>query len=230
MVFCAIRPFHDALLLLELFLNAPSLSHAGRKRHRSNCENSDPQLQSDERLIFRFSNERTEATQRSPHRDHGQDENAHGSFAWTKAKGRPNHDGAANESNRVISGRNFKPPAKNNAAEQHQQQKKHADFGGFLPTPTSSESNAPEYDQRSENKVTGCISQPPSQPDCAVVCPIGKASEGKAGDTKRRTDDGARRCYKRKFEYVLGTTTEVFPARESDHQPRAHQRLQRVAC
>src|SRR6478672_2802707 len=132
MVFGAICRFHDALLLLELFLNAPSLSHASGKCHRRDYEHGYPQLQSDQRLIFRFSDERAEATQRSPHRDYGQNENTRSRFALTKAKRRPNHDGAANESDGIIPGRNFKPPTKDDTAEQHEQQKKHADFGSLL--------------------------------------------------------------------------------------------------
>src|SRR5262249_16352513 len=57
----------------------------------------------------------------------------------------------------------------------------------------------------------------------------GKATKGKACNTKRRANDGASRGYKRKLEYVLGTITKIFPARESNNQPCTRQRLKRVA-
>src|SRR5215471_17266982 len=137
MVFGTIRRFDDAFLLLEFFLDTPSFSHAGRKRHRGDYEHGYPQLQSNQRLIFRFSDERAKAMQRSPHSDHRQYENAGGRFEWSEAKGRPNHYGTANESDGIIPGRNFKPTAKDDTAEHYQQEKKHADFGSLLFTPTS---------------------------------------------------------------------------------------------
>jgi hypothetical protein len=143
-VFGAICRFDDAFLLLKLFLDPPSLSHASGKCHRRDYEHRYPQLQSDQRLIFCFSDKRAEATQSSPHGDHREYKNARSRFAWTKAKRRPNHDGAANESDGIIPGRNFKPPSKDDTAEQHEQQKKHADFGSLLLSPTSLKANAPE--------------------------------------------------------------------------------------
>ena len=122
-------------LLLKLVFDTPSLSHAGRKRHRRNCKHGYPQLQSYQRLIFRFSYERPKAMQRPPHGDCRQDENARRRFEWSEPKGHPNHDGTANECNRVIPGRNLKPPAKDNTAEQHEQEKKDTDFGSFFLVP-----------------------------------------------------------------------------------------------
>src|SRR4030095_10963998 len=144
MVFGAIRCFDHAFLLLKLFFDTPSLSHTSGKCHSSNYKHGYPQLQSDQRLIFRFSDERAESTQRSPHGDHGEYENARSVCASTKPKRRPNHDGAANERDGIIPRRNFKPPAKDDTAEQYEQQKKHADFGSLLLTPTSLCADAPE--------------------------------------------------------------------------------------
>src|SRR5215472_17958080 len=110
MILGAVRCFDDALLLLEFFFDAPSFSHASGKRHRRDCEHGYPQLQRDQRLIFRFPNERPEAMQRSPNRDHGQYENARSSFEWSEAKGRPNHDWATNKGDGIIPGGNLKPP------------------------------------------------------------------------------------------------------------------------
>src|SRR5262245_42640784 len=137
MVFGAIGCFDNALLLLKLFLNAPSLSHTSGERHRGNYKHGYPRLQSDQRRIFRFSDKRAETMQGPPHRDRRQYENAVGRFKWSEAKGHPNHDGAANEADGIIPRGNLKPPAKNNATEQHQQQKKHTDFGSLLLIPAS---------------------------------------------------------------------------------------------
>src|SRR5262249_35866769 len=136
MVFGAICRFDDAFLLLEFFLDTTSFSHAGRMCHSCDCEHGYPQLQSNQRLIFRLSDERAKATQGPPHSDRRQYENAGSRLQWPEAKCRPNYDGADNESDGIIPGRNLKPPAKDHATEQHQQQKKHADFGSLLPTPT----------------------------------------------------------------------------------------------
>src|SRR6266487_2824864 len=121
MVFGAIRCFDHAFLLLKLFLDTPSLSHTSGKCHSSNYKHGYPQLQSDQRLIFRFSDKRAETMQRPPHRDRGQNENAGGRFEWSEAKGGPNYDGPTNESDGIIPGRNCKPPTKDDTAEQHKQ-------------------------------------------------------------------------------------------------------------
>src|SRR5206468_11375393 len=228
MVFGTIGGFHDRLLLLKLFLNAPSLGHTSRKCHRRNRQHRYPPLQGEKRLVLCFPKEWPEAMQRSPHRDRGQNEKSRGRFALGKAERGPNYNVSANERYWITSGRNFKPPAKDDAAQQHQQQEERADFRGFPFVPTPFWGSAPEKNQGSENKVARCIAEPPCQPNRAVVCPIGKAGEGKTGHTESRADDGANRCCEGKLENPLRTFEEVPAAGESIHQPGAGQRLERV--
>ena len=104
MVFGAIRRFDDAFLLLKLFLDTPSLSHASGKCHRRYGEHCCPRLHSEQRLILTLTNKWPKAAHCSPHRYYGQNENTRGSFALSEAESCPNHNRAANKSDGIIFG------------------------------------------------------------------------------------------------------------------------------
>src|SRR6476646_12301882 len=117
MVFGAIRRLDDTFLLLKLFLDTPSLSHASGKCHRRYGQHCCPRLHSEQRLILTLTGEWPESVDCSPHRYYGQDENTHGSFALSEAEGRPNHNRTANESDGIIFGRDLQPATKDNCAQ-----------------------------------------------------------------------------------------------------------------
>src|SRR4029078_677466 len=98
MVFGAIRRFDNAFLLLEFFLDPPSLGHASRERHCRNGEHCCPRLHSKKRLIFILSSERSKTAHCSPHCYYGKNENTGSSFALSEAECGPNHNRSADKS------------------------------------------------------------------------------------------------------------------------------------
>ena len=104
MVFGAVRRCDDAFLLLKLFLDTPSLSHASGKCHRRYGQHRCPRLHSEQRLILTLTSKWPNAAHCSPHRYYGQNENTRGSFALSEAESGPNHNRAANKSDGIIFG------------------------------------------------------------------------------------------------------------------------------
>ena len=70
----AIRRLDD-FLLLKLFLDAPSLSHARGKCHRRYGKHCRPRLHSEQRLILTLTNKWPKAAHCSPHGYYGQNKN-----------------------------------------------------------------------------------------------------------------------------------------------------------
>src|SRR5947207_1574856 len=89
----------------------------------------------------------------------------------------------------------------------------------LLDTPSLSHSSG--KCQRSEHEVAGYIAEPPGNPNRAVVPPVGKPVQRKAGHAEHRADDRTDRCGEREFENALWPIKNILAAREAVHQPCA---------
>src|SRR5712675_2933107 len=85
----------------------------------------------------------------------------------------------------------------------------------------------PEDQRWSQNYVSDAVSQPPSDPNIAIMAPVRKPSQRQAGDSKRRRHDGAEHAREQtEFEYISRFFEGVASTRKSPQQVRAQQPLQ----
>src|SRR5713101_5833987 len=89
----------------------------------------------------------------------------------------------------------------------------------MLPVPGNNVTGRPQDQQRSYDQVTGCISQPPRQPNSSIFAPSCKAAEDQAGYSVRGAYRGTEdRAKEHKFENVPRTLERAQAACKAVHQ------------